>query len=96
MSLVIFIIFGISILSLFIGFVILELHPRLTRSFGNVMKFAIGGVIFTALSGVGLYFLSNGATRIFENMLDIVIIFVVAMGSIVGGGLGMVMIFGKR
>lgn len=96
MSLVIFIVFALTVLSIFVGFVILELHPRWRRSGGNVMKFMAGSLIFTAAAWTGLYFLSNRGNTIFDNVLDIVVIFLTLIVSILGGGMVFVKLFGRH
>ncbi len=87
MSLVLFIIFCICTIAFFLGFVILELHPRLHKSVSNLFTFQLGAVIGVgALWGL-LYYLSGYGNDPLESIWDIVLLFGGLLGGIVGGGL---------
>ena len=87
MALIIFIIFCVCTISFFLGFVILEIHPKLHKSVANLFTFQLGAVVGVAFLWWLLYYLSGYGNDPFENILDILLLFGGLLIGIVGGGI---------
>ncbi|MCC7303207.1 MAG: hypothetical protein IT233_11255 [Bacteroidia bacterium] len=96
MILILLVLVALAILSSFVGFVILELHPKWRRSPGNVLKFTLGAMLCAGAAWAGLYFLSDRGSNVFDGVMDVVVLFTSMLLGITGGGTLAIILLGRH